>query len=179
MKPWLTVPFTAEELRQRLKYYPATGIFTNPNGRNPNRPLGTKPNPYIKISVPGSTLKDKNTRRPHYAQRLAWMWMTGKWPAEKTVDHENRIKSDNRWDNLRLATLTDQRFNMAPMKNNRFGVGVRPSRNRWRAQIQKHGKPMNLGTFTTQAEAVSAYETARRELAGKFDPTSSPQPPAV
>lgn len=41
--------------------------------------------------------------------------MTGAWP-EKLVDHKNRIRDDDRWDNLRQLTPALNALNKEPGK---------------------------------------------------------------
>lgn len=54
------------------------------------------------------------------ANRLAYYMMTGKQPPE-AVDHINGIKSDNRWCNLRPASLAQNNINTKLRKNNVTG----------------------------------------------------------
>ena len=60
-----------------------------------------KHNGYIKIGLDGES---------HCAHRLAYFYITGEWP--EVIDHINRIKSDNRWCNLRNGTQTDNCLNI-------------------------------------------------------------------
>jgi hypothetical protein len=46
----------------------------------------------------------------YYAHRLAWLWWFGEWP-EGGLDHINRIRNDNRIDNLREATRSENQRN--------------------------------------------------------------------
>ena len=46
---------------------------------------------YIKITIDGRT---------YLAHRLAFLFMTGKWPRQ-TVDHRDRDRTNNSWNNLR------------------------------------------------------------------------------
>jgi len=44
-------------------------------------------------------------RENWYVSRLAVFYMTGEYPPpELVVDHENRIRDDNRWKNIRVVT---------------------------------------------------------------------------
>jgi len=46
---------------------------------------------YLNVMLDGKVYK---------AHRLAHLLMTGHWP-ERNPEHENRIKSDNRWENIK------------------------------------------------------------------------------
>ena len=46
--------------------------------------------------------------RPYSASRLAWLYMTGKWPNSE-ISYINGKPSDTRWANLREATTSQNR----------------------------------------------------------------------
>jgi len=46
--------------------------------------------------------------RPYSASRLAWLYMTGKWPNSE-ISYINGKPSDTRWANLRKATSSQNR----------------------------------------------------------------------
>src|ERR1051325_2754037 len=103
---------TIERLREVLRYNRRTGIF----GRRKNayrtdligKPAGClRKDGYVEICVDG---------RCYLAHCLAWLYVTGAVPAE--VDHKNRNRADNRWNNLRSATRALNRANSRVGKNN-------------------------------------------------------------
>lgn len=54
-------------------------------------------------------LKGFTTYRLH---RLIWLYETGSFPPDgMEIDHVNRIRSDNRWSNLRLVTSKENKAN--------------------------------------------------------------------
>jgi hypothetical protein len=107
--------------------------------------------------------------RQYRAHQLAWLYMTGKrWP--RVIDHRDRNPSNNRWDNLRRATVSQNNANRRRHRNNACGFkGVtRTEWGRWRASIYKDGRKHHLGIFATPEEAHAAYMAAARRLFGEF-----------
>lgn len=160
---------TAEELRLLFSYDPDTGEFsrirlngTKQNRWKPGTKVGTLgPDGYIRISI---------GRRLYVAQRLAFLYMTGRWPHPE-VDHKDRDRSNNRWDNLREATYGQNRANRPVQKNNATGIkGVsRCSRtDKWLAFIQVAKKGHCIGRYDTISEAAQAYKDAANKFYGEF-----------
>lgn len=101
------------------------------------------------------------------AHRLAWLYVNGEWPPCK-IDHKNRIRSDNRINNLRLATDMENSQNQgAPHKNNKtsghLGVSWDKRECKWRAQIRINGKQTSVGYFETEELANAAYMKKKRD----------------
>jgi hypothetical protein len=85
------------------------------------------------------------------------------------VDHINRNGLDNRRENLRLATRSQNMANKTVYLTNKLGVkGVYLRNNRYRAQIQVEGRKIMLGTFDTLDEAREAYKQAAVKHFGEF-----------
>jgi len=106
--------------------------------------------------------------------RVAYALMTGEWP-QGEVDHINCNKFDNRWDNLRVASRTQNANNIGLRKNNKSGykgVSYDKATGRYIALIRSGGKKINLGRFDTAEEAHAAYCKAAKELHGDFARTA-------
>ena len=87
-------------------------------------------------------------------------------PGDPWVDHLNGDRLDNRRENLRLATPSQNGLNRArPGRANRSGfIGVRKhSAGRWSAQVQVERKQHYLGLFDTPEEAAAAVAAFRVE----------------
>lgn len=145
---------TAARLRELLHYDPETGVFTWLVSNTKRVRVGgiagcTSDHGYIRIAIDGVQ---------HRAHRLAWLYMTGEWPAHQ-IDHINGTRDDNRIKNLRQATDAQNRQNLRkPRSDNRCGMlGVCANRDRWRAVIQVGGKFKHIGTFDTPELAGAAY----------------------
>lgn len=83
------------------------------------------------------------------------------------TDHINRNKLDNRKENLRNATNSQNQSNRRFI--GKFGFkGVHASREKYRARIKDGNKLLNLGTFTTAEEAARAFDKKAKELHGEF-----------
>lgn len=151
-----------DELKRVLSYDPATGVFTwiAPRAKRlAGKPAGSIANTgYVAIN-PSKAVG------PVLAHRLAWFYMTGEWPKQH-IDHINRVRTDNRFCNLRDASVMVNVQNIvAPNKNNALGVrGVAPHRGRFRARIYTQGKTHNLGVFDAIESAAAAYQQAKSTL---------------
>lgn len=101
-------------------------------------------------------IKTKHFRAKSH--RVAWFLYHGSWPLNY-IDHINGIKDDNRIDNLRDISLSENQWNQsAPHKHNSCGfLGVEKAGDKWVARIQKHGKRKYLGRFETAELAHRAY----------------------
>lgn len=159
----LTLPISY--LKANLNYDPLTGhIWYIKSGANRRLdvPAGCiNVNGYINISLKSTLYK---------AHRIIWAWMTGIWP-EHEIDHINLIRSDNRWANLRLATVTQNRQNKPLYKNSGCGLkGVtwHKAERKWRAQIQINKRKIIIGRFSTPEEAHAAYAKTATEHFGEF-----------
>lgn len=161
---------TAERLREVLSYDPISGVFRwriysggkRKAGEEAGGPDGRG---YIAIWV---------DRKPFKAHRLAWLYMTGHWPAEE-IDHRDLRRDNNAWTNLREATRRDNRHNQPRPKNNRSGFkGVcwNKTVRRWQASITNNGRTQYLGCFLTAIEAHAAYVKAAHGLYGEFARTA-------
>lgn len=87
------------------------------------------------------------------------------------VDHINRDKLDNRRENLRLATSSQQQANQTAKGGYSKYKGVFKERSKrcpWFAAIRFEGKTYYLGSFATELEAAKAYNDAAKKLYGEF-----------
>jgi Demerecviridae HNH endonuclease len=157
---------TQARLKELLTYDPDTGVFRWSKRRGGVKFGGlcgrvSKVHGYLEICI------DRELIRAH---RLAFLYMTGRLPGAY-VDHANRDKTDNRWANLREATMPQNMVNVGLRPNNTSGlVGVvwDKARGKWRAQIRLKGRKKNLGRYASAELAALAHDAAARREFGEF-----------
>ena len=154
--------FTQGYLRSILHYDPDTGVWTRKLARHHKGYVGERAGCVNKSD--GRRYIKVNNRRYSEA-RLAWFYMKGTWP-KRRVDHADTDETNNRWGNLRLATVSENQANCGARKTVKGVTRVRTGK--WTAQIQKHRRKQHLGTFATEEEAHAAYRTAAVQLYGQF-----------
>ena len=81
----------------------------------------------------------------------------------KIIDHINGNRLDNRIENLRETTSSQNSQNRKSVNEYK---GVRLNGYNWSSIIKKNGKKFHLGTFTTKIEAAIVYNNKARELHG-------------
>jgi hypothetical protein len=107
------------------------------------------------------------------AHRLAWVYVHGSIPDGMEIDHKDCDPTNNRLDNLRLATSSQQKQNKRVQSNNRAGLkgayyhACRTGK-KWRSQIKVGQRLIFLGYFHTAEEAHEAYAAAAAEHFGEF-----------
>lgn len=163
MKPTLT----ADLLKERLHYDPETGDFVWMRHFHQ----------YLVGSIAGS-LNSQGYRyisvnkKLYKANRLAWLYMTGEWP-KLLIDHKNGIRYDDRWENLRLASASQNCMNRKLRADNRIGLkGVhedpRGPVSKYQANIMLKGKSVSLGYFSSPSKAHEAYVAAANNFFKEF-----------
>lgn len=97
-------------------------------------------------------------------------------PSIMQIDHINHNGLDNRRSNLRLCTKEENHLNLKLYKNSTTGIkGVHIDKTKYRAQIFKNGRKINIGNFDTIEEATQAYSDKAHELFGEFAYTDGKQ----
>ena len=102
----------------------------------------------------------------YLSHRLIWRYMTGEDPGKLMVDHINRDGLDNRFENLRLVTRSENIRNQeghARRKSKFKGVYKSKSRGKWNGrwwgQVRRNGILYSTkGSFFTQEEANEALQ---------------------
>lgn len=168
---------TQEQVKRLVTYNPETGVFTwlpregKTRGEKiwNTRYAGTvagwkKRNGYIALTL---------EYQKYLAHRVAWLYMTGKWP-ERVIDHIDNDPANNAFANLRQATMSQNlsAHNVGRSGKGKYLRGVREKEksNTFTAQVSHNRKVIYIGTYATEREAHDAYRLKCNELKGKFSP---------
>lgn len=103
------------------------------------------------------------------AHRLIFL-MHHNW-LPKEIDHVDTNPLNNKIENLRPATRSENSSNRGLMRNNTSGVkGVSWHKysNKWEASCQINKKRVKLGCFVSIEEAEKAVKSVREQLHGSF-----------
>jgi hypothetical protein len=89
---------------------------------------------------------------------------------KRQVDHINRDTLDNRRENLRIVTQTQNSQNRNSGRGNKTGFkGVwKHKEGKYTSQIQFEGRKIHLGLHRTAENAYKAYCSAARDLFGEY-----------
>lgn len=156
---------TQERVKKVYDYNAETGKLTYKIQLASNTPIGKE----------AGTIKDHGYRVvrvdniEYLAHRLIWLYMTGQWPKNQ-IDHIDLNKSNNTWNNLREATVSQNGINAYLRKTNKTGhKGIALFQNKWyRARIHYNGKEIHLGIFKTIDEAIAVRNAKEKELYGEY-----------
>jgi hypothetical protein len=97
-------------------------------------------------------------------------------PASTTVDHINKDTLDNRKENLRLVTKSENAQNSMPRANCTSQYkGVFKRGDTYRAYINYKGKRIYLGSTPNEPIAASRYDAAAVYLYGQFAAINFPE----
>lgn len=108
---------------------------------------------YIKVRLDGKL---------YYAHRVAWLLSYGEWPRGE-LDHVNGKRSDNKIENLRLVSSSDNKKNMKLRKDSSsgvYGVGWHKQSGKWHPRIKVNGRNKSLGLYESFDDAVKVRKEA-------------------
>lgn len=112
--------------------------------------------PYVRITLHGKRYQEHH---------LVFLMFNGVLP--KQIDHINGIKNDNRIENLRLCTNSQNQYNTKP-KNLRKNVSFYKRIGKWQVQLKINQKTLHFGYFEDVELADLVAHEARDLYHGKF-----------
>jgi hypothetical protein len=89
----------------------------------------------------------------------------------KYIDHIDGVSTNNKIENLREATQSQNAANSKLNSANTSGfkgVTFRKDTKKWAAQIMKNGKHISLGCYKTKEDAYQAYIDGAKKHYGEF-----------
>ena len=104
--------------------------------------------------------------RTLFAHRVIWALVYSAWPSND-IDHISGEKDDNRIENLRVVSGSENMRNKKRYSNNlsgRVGVVFHRRDKRWHARIRVNNKKIHLGAYRTFEEACAARSIAEDRL---------------
>ena len=114
-------------------------------------------------------LQVKVSRKSYLAHRVIFLMVKGFLPGY--VDHIDGNKLNNKIENLRECTFSQNRCNTTRYKNNKSGVkGVfwDKEHRKWNARIQFNNKRTLVGRYSSIEDAKNAIIEKRNEIHGEF-----------
>ena len=99
------------------------------------------------------------------------MWHLGMIPSGAQIDHIDRNKANNRVENLRLCSASENGRNRPVQSNNAEGLKgayLHEKGRCWQAVIRFQRSNYFLGLYKTREDAHRAYATAARAIHGEF-----------
>lgn len=157
--------FTREYLSGLFAYDPDTGIVTRKVQRAhqfAGSVVGSKDGKgYLHVNLDGVFIR---------LHRLIWFIETGSVPP-KGIDHEDTVRTNNRWSNLRLTDQKGNNGNFVVAGHNTSGyrgVSKNGRSGQWHAQIKIDGKQTYLGRSSTPEMAALIYNAAALDHFGEF-----------
>jgi len=156
MRPILS-DLTSDRLKQLIEYNGLTGEFKRVSDGAPAGSVNGDGRLWIRVDC-----------KRYLAHRLAWLYMTGDWPADQ-IDHRDMDRSNNAFSNLRECSYSQNKMNTNAQGNNKLGLkNIHQIRNgSFKVSIGKDGV-YSQKIFKTIPEAKAWADQKRAELHGDF-----------
>ena len=158
-----------EELKESLDYNPDTGIFTWKKQIANRIKVGEKAG---SIDSDSGYCRIKFKNRLYLTHRIAYYMYHGIEPREKLIDHIDGDKINNKINNLRLATGSQNNMNRSMLGSNNtsgaIGVHWYKRERKWCARVTVDGVQKFLGYFINKEDAIKTRKEAAIKYHGEF-----------
>lgn len=160
-------PMVLQHITEHYTYDPDTGNLYKDGVPAGNKCKGDD---YIRLTVCVSSPNYLSLLCNLFAHHVAWYLMYGDWPSNKLIDHIDGDPANNRLNNLRLATATQNNHNTRKRKTKTTSryKGVSKVSGKWGAYINYDGRSHTIGRYATEEEAALAYNTRAVEVFGEY-----------
>jgi len=108
-------------------------------------------------------------RKRYLVHRIVWIWHKGELP--DVLDHINGDKTDNRIDNLRPTTMSENAWNRTSKGRNTSGhkgVTKHKASGKWQVFITENGNYRYFGLYKNKDIAATIANLARFKYHGNF-----------
>ncbi len=147
---------------QKFVYNPISGRLTNIHGFSSTKGFGNGYSARVSVSYKGICY----SVNPH---RLIYFLKTGViLKKSEQIDHINRIRSDNKWKNLRKCSRKENMQNKSKYKGKYKGVYFDNLRHKFGSAISVNSKILTIGWFKSQTLAAQFYDSAARYYQKSF-----------
>lgn len=110
----------------------------------------------------------KINAKKYKRSRLVFLYLNKKFP-NHCIDHINGDSLDDRPENLREVTVTQNAWNhKGRKKSTNLPMGIRFQSNKYVARISCNKKSITIGKFDKLEDAHLAYINKRKELFGEY-----------
>lgn len=125
------------------------------NARFANKAAGVKDGNRFRVSING---------RMFYNANLVWIYHNGAIKKNRIIDHRTRNTLDDRIENLRMCTLSQNACNRNGTSKTGYKGVTRTRTGQYMARITKHGVCHYLGVFNDASFAADVYDKAAKRL---------------
>lgn len=150
-----------ERLKELVSYNPDTGtLYWNTARKGVAKGLAgcTRKGGYSVIRIDGAL---------YLSHRIIFFLVKDEWPVE-FIDHINGDKSDNRWNNLRCASPSENGCNRLLTSQGVYEIVRKGRPGVWFSPvIEKDGRKYS-STFRKKEDAIEWRKNKERELFGEF-----------
>lgn len=138
------------------------------NGKLFNKKTGKETGKTIAGRYYSIEFRINGVKKKFKTHRVIWIMHYGDIDESLRIDHINNIPTDNRLENLRLSTLSQNSANSIGYNKAGLPKGVRKVGKKYIARIKYENKEYYLGSYESAEQASEAYQIKAKEFHGEF-----------